>query len=304
MENFMSRFQGAWPALVTPFTNDDRVSVPVLRELVDYFIDKRVGGFYVCGSTGEGVYMTVDERRLVTETVIEQTNGRVPVIVHVGTMVLPDAIALSRHAQAVGADAVASIIPPQFATVDSVFDYFQAIGAAASETRLLTYIFGGPTDSVGLMRKLMSIETVAGSKYTGPNMHEFRRIVELGHDYSGKFDWTVFSGMDEECLFAAQFDANGNIGSTLNYIPGVYREIHACRKANDLARGTQLQLQANELTQILFNYGFMGAMKEAIRLLGFDCGQPRLPGRPFPAEKSAALRAELEKADYFALAAM
>lgn len=298
----MSRFQGAWPALVTPFTAQDEVNVPVLRKLVDYLIDRGVGGFYVCGSTGEGVYMTVAERKLTLETVVEQANGRVPVIAHVGTMVANDAVALSSHAQSAGADAIASIIPPQYASVESIYDYFHAIGAAASETRLLTYIFGGPTDAVALMRKLMPIETVAGSKYTGPNMHEFRRIVELGEGYEGQFDWTVFSGMDEECLFAAQFGANANIGSTLNYFPGVYREIHASWANKDMARGTELQLIANQVTQIMFNYGFMGAMKEALRMMGFDCGQPRLPLRPFPAEKSAALKADLEAVDFFKLA--
>lgn len=300
----MSPFQGAWPALITPFTQDDKVNVPVVRELVDYLIGYGVGGFYVCGSTGEGVYMTVEERQLTLATVVDQVNGRVPVIAHVGTMVAKDAVDLAAHAESVGVDAVASIIPPQFASVDSIYDYFAAIGGAAPNTRLLTYIFGGPTDAVALMRKLMPIETVAGSKYTGPNMHEFRRILELGAGYQGKFDWTVFSGMDEECLFAAQFGANGNIGSTLNYFPGVYREIHASVAGQDMTRGTELQLQANAVTSVMFEYGFMGAMKEAMRMLGLDCGQPRLPTRPFPAAKSAALKADLDAVDFFTLAKM
>lgn len=58
----MSDFSGAWPALVTPFTPKDKVNVTVLRELVDYLIDKQVGGFYVCGGTGEGLFMSPEER--------------------------------------------------------------------------------------------------------------------------------------------------------------------------------------------------------------------------------------------------
>lgn len=300
----MSMFQGAWPALLTPFTADDQVNVPVLRALTDYLIGKGIGGFYVCGSTGEGVYMSVDERKLVAETVIDQVAGRVPVIVHVGTMVTRDAVALSAHAQDAGADAIASIIPPQFANVDSIFDYYKALGAAASNTPLLTYIFGGPMDAVALMRKLMPIPNVAGSKYTGPNMHEFRMILDLEKEYSGPYEWTVFSGMDEECYFASLFGAHGNIGSTLNYIPGVYREIHAARAAGDAAKGTDLQLRANELTRILFGYGFMGAMKDVMSLLGFDCGQPRLPSRPFDAAQRTELRKQLDAAGFAELAAM
>lgn len=300
----MSMFQGAWPALLTPFTADDQVNVPVLRALTDYLISKGIGGFYVCGSTGEGVYMSVDERKLVTETVIDQVAGRVPVIVHVGTMVTGDAVALASHAQDAGADAIASIIPPQFANVDSIFEYYKALGAAASDTPLLTYIFGGPMDAVALMRKLMPIPTVAGSKYTGPNMHEFRMILDLEKEYSGPYQWTVFSGMDEECYFASLFGAHGNIGSTLNYIPGVYREIHAARAAGDAAKGTDLQLRANELTRILFGFGFMGAMKDVMSLLGYDCGRPRLPSRPFDPAQRTELRKQLDAAGFAELAAM
>jgi N-acetylneuraminate lyase len=300
----MKVFEGAWPALLTPFTAQDTVNVPVLRAVVDYLLGKGIGGLYVCGSTGEGVYMSADERKQVAETVIEQVNGRVPVIVHVGAMALPDAVALARHAQAAGADGIASIIPPNYKTVASIVAYFTALGAAAPETPLLSYLFGGPADVVSLMRALMPIPTLAGSKYTGPDMHEFRQIVDLGRAYTGPFRWTIFSGMDEECFFASLFGASGNIGSTLNYIPGVYREIHAARAQGDVARGTQLQLQANELTRILFEFGFMGAMKEVMCLLGYDCGQPRLPNAPFDPAQRNAFYSQLKAADFNHLAAL
>ncbi|OUC05406.1 hypothetical protein RY27_27515, partial [Litorilinea aerophila] len=129
----MPQFQGAWPALLTPFTARDEVNIPVLRAVIDYLLGKGIGGFYVCGSTGEGVYMSVAERQRVAETVVEQVNGRVPVIVHVGALALPDAVALASHAQAIGADAVASIIPPFYNDVASIVDYFTALSAAAPD---------------------------------------------------------------------------------------------------------------------------------------------------------------------------
>ena len=301
----MSLFKGAWPALLTPFAADDQVNYPVLHDVVDFLLSKGIGGFYVCGSTGEGVYMSLDERKRVTEAVIEQVGGRVPVIAHVGTMVARDAVELAGHAQRVGADAIASIIPPQFASVPSIVDYYTGLSKAAPSLPLLSYIFGGPTDAVALMRALMSISTVAGSKYTGPNMHEFRQILELEKENRGPYQWTVFSGMDEECFFGALFGAHGCIGSTLNYIPGAYREIQAARAAGDLVRGTELQLRANEITQILFGFGFMGAMKkEVMARLGFDCGQPRLPSRPFDAVRRDAFHKALDAAGFDELAAL
>lgn len=295
----MSQFQGAWPALLTPFTADNRVNIPVLRRLVDYLIGQGSGGLYVCGSTGEGVYMTVAERKQVLETVVEQVNRRVPVIAHVGAVALPDATALASHAQAVRADGIASIIPPLYTNVPSTVAYFTALGAAAPELPLLTYIFGGPADAVALMRALMGIPTLAGSKYTGPNMFEFRRIVELGNS-----EWTVFSGMDEQCVFAAMIGASGNIGSTLNYMPGLYREIHAAVQRGDLARGVELQLAANQITGALIDVGFMSALKAVMTRLDFDCGAPRLPNRALPADQQVALFAQLDTLNFDELCQM
>lgn len=295
----MQQFSGAWPALVTPFTQNDEVNVPVLRRLVDYLVGKGIGGLYVCGSTGEGIYMTTAERKLTLEATIEQVNGRVPVIAHVGALAVSDASALARHAQEAGADAIASIIPPLYNNTKSVVGYFTALGAAAPETPLLTYIFGGPVDAVALMQAMSTIPTLAGSKYTGPNMFEFRRIVELG-----KGEWTVFSGMDEQCLFGAMFGASGNIGSTLNYIPGPYREIQTAVARGDHALGTDLQLRANRITELMMQVGFMGALKAVMAHLDFDCGSTRLPNAMLPQEQWQPLFAQLTQAGFDELAEM
>ena len=295
----MFSFSGAWPALVTPFTVEDKVNVVVLRELVEYLLDKRVGGFYVCGGTGEGLFMLPEERKLVTETVVDQVNRRVPVIAHVGSMVVSDAVELAEHAQEVGAAGISSVIPPMFQDGESLYTYFARVGAGAPDLPLLTYIFGGPMDAVALMRRLMEIPTVAGTKYTGPNMYEFREIVELRGD-----NWSIFSGMDEQCIYAAMQGACGNIGSTLNYMPGIYREVHNSYKKGDIAQGQELQVRANQVTRVLFSFGFFGALKEVMRMLGFDCGKPRLPHLPFAEEKRNDLRAQLEAIDFFTVAEM
>ena len=295
----MFSFSGAWPALVTPFTAEDKVNVVVLRELVEYLLDKRVGGFYVCGGTGEGLFMLPEERKLVTETVVDQVNGRVPVIAHIGSMVVSDAVELAEHAQEVGAAGISSVIPPMFQDGESLYTYFARVGAGAPDLPLLTYIFGGPMDAVALMRRLMEIPTVAGTKYTGPNMYEFREIVELRGD-----NWSIFSGMDEQCIYAAMQGACGNIGSTLNYMPGIYREVHSSYKKGDIAQGQELQVRANQVTRVLFSFGFFGALKEVMRMLGFDCGKPRLPHLPFAEEKRNDLRAQLEAIDFFTVAEM
>jgi N-acetylneuraminate lyase len=295
----MAKFSGAWPALVTPFTQDHQVNVPTLRRLVDFLISKGVGGFYVCGSTGEGIYMSVAERKVVLETVIDQVNGRLPVIAHVGCVAAGDAAALARHAQEAGANGVASIIPPLYQNIRSIHDYYAQLAKAAPDLPLLTYIFGGPADAVALMRALLDLPTLIGGKYTGPNMFEFRRILELGTG-----DWTLFSGMDEQCVFAAMFGASGCIGSSLNYHAGVYREIQRAVHAGDHARGVELQLQANRTTAAMIDVGYLGALKTVMRWLDFDCGEPRLPNLALAEPQAATLRTQLDAAGFFELTAL
>jgi N-acetylneuraminate lyase len=236
--------------------------------------------------------MSVEERKVVAETVIKQVNGRVPVIVHVGCVAVRDAVKLARHAQQARADGVSSILPPLYGSIASLSAYFTQIAEAAPNLPLLSYVAGGPTNATALMQTLMQIPNVTGIKYTGPNMYELKQIIELRRE-----NWSVFSGMDEQCVFAAMFGVNGNIGSTLNFMPGVYREIHKGCRNGDFDRGRTLQLQANEVTRVLSVAGFMGALKAVMLSLGFDCGKPRLPNLPLPADKREQLYDQLAETE-------
>ncbi len=295
----MRHFHGVWPALVTPFAVDNQVNVPAIKDLVAYLLGKGVDGFYVGGTTGEGVLMAAAERQLVVETVITEVDGRVPVIVHVGATALVDAVSLARHAQRHGAAGVSSIIPPLFNDLESVLAYFQAIAAAVPELPVFPYFLSQNINPLALMRRLLTVPNVAGTKYTGPDMHEFRQIVELGGN-----QWTIFSGMDEVSVFALMMGADGNIGSTLNFMPGVYKQIQAHVRAGDLTAAHALQLRANRVTAIIVERNLMGGLKAAMGFLGFDCGGLRLPRFGMTPDEVASLREALEAADFFALAAM
>ena len=295
----MRTFSGAWPALVTPFTGDDRVNVSALRDLTQYLLDKGVNGFYVCGSTGEGLYMSLDERKLVTETVLAQVQGQVPVIVQVGCVALRDAIELAQHAGHSGADGISSMLPPLYRSSRALYAYFERLAASVPDLPVLPYLFGGPTDAMILMRELMRIPNVAGTKYTSANMHEFSRIAGLRAD-----GWTAFSGMDEQCLFAAMSGSSGNIGSTLNVRPGAYLKIHECYRCDDLAQAMAFQNQANKITSALLSFSFPGALREALRMLGFNCGQPRLPDLCLTETEREALHSRMQEAGLARMAAL
>jgi N-acetylneuraminate lyase len=85
----MRTFEGIWPALLTPFTENYQINVPVLRDLVEFLISKPVDGLFVGGTTGEGIFLPLHERKLMIETVFDQARGRIPIIAHVGAVDYP-----------------------------------------------------------------------------------------------------------------------------------------------------------------------------------------------------------------------
>ena len=150
------------------------------------------------------------------------------------------------------------------------------------------------------MRKLLArIPNIGGGKYTGPNMFELGQLARLRDD-----GWTIFSGMDEQCVFAAMAGAPGNIGSTLNLMPGAYRELRQSYEDGDLARALELQEAANRVTETLHAFGFQGALREAMRLIGFDCGEPRPLYPPLAAGKQGPLHEALSRVGLAEMAAL
>ncbi|MDY0091084.1 MAG: dihydrodipicolinate synthase family protein [Candidatus Vecturithrix sp.] len=284
----MAIFRGTWPALVTPFTYDDTIHVSVLRDLVEYHLSKQVDGFYVCGRTGQGLSLSVPERQLVAETVLAQVQDRVPVVVHIGSMSVQDAFILARHAAQIGAAGISSIIPPYYSEMKPIVGYFQTVANVAPHLPFFPYLFGFPK-VIELMQNLLPLPNVMGTKYTGPDMYEFQRVVNLRRE-----NWYIFSGMDEQCLFARMSGATGSIGSTLNFMPRVYRHIHACFEQGKLAEAMEWQRKANIVTETLYHYNFMSGMFEVMRLLGFDCGALRLPDFPLAAEDREKLQGDLQ----------
>jgi len=293
-------FHGAWPALITPATADGEVNHGVLRDLTEYLIGKGIGGLYVCGSTGEGLLLTAEERARVTEEVFDQVQGRIPVIVHVGAVATRQAVALAAHAQQIGAAGVSAVLPTLGEGLPSTYQHYQAIAAAAPGLPFFPYLFGGQTDAFSLMTELRRrIPNAGGAKYTGSSMFELKRLVDLGEE-----GWTIFSGMDEQCIYGAMSGAPANIGSTLNPMPGAYREIRRRFQAGDLAGANELQLRVNRVTAALIGAGFPGALRESMRLLGFDCGEPRLPLLPLTGEKREMLRSQLAAEGFAEITAM
>jgi N-acetylneuraminate lyase len=296
----MTRFTGVWPALITPLTQDDHINVPTARQLVDHLIDCEIGGLYVCGGTGEGVLLPVAERKRMAETVVEQVDGCVPVMLHVGATATADAVDLARHAEAVGADAVAAV-PPFYYNVgfQAVVEHYTLIAGASSLPLYLYYIPGatGVTLNAEQMWELCQIPNVRGFKYTAFDMYLLEQILNLGQ---GALN--VFSGPDQ--LFAPMLTVgvDGAVGTTYNLLPRHFVRLYRAFQRGDIAEARRLQSRANRVIDAFIRHGGLPAVKEMMRMLGFDCGSCRRPFGRLDADQVAALRADLDEIGFWDIA--
>jgi hypothetical protein len=167
-------FSGVIPALLTPHTESGELDTASIAPLVEYLIESGVNGFYVCGSTGEGMSMSVDERKRMLEGVMVACGGRVPVMVMVGACPIKDAVALAQHAHGLGVDAISTVAPgaytalglsdePAPPTFDASIAYFTAVGAA---TPLPFYPYWlssiGSLDPRAFLEAMRPVPTFAG----------------------------------------------------------------------------------------------------------------------------------------------
>ena len=177
----MSLLEGPIPALVTPFTENGDVNVTLLQDLVEWQLAQQARGFFVAGSTGEGLLMTLRERQLVAETVVGQVRNRVPVVIQVGALATRDCVALAEGAEAAGADGV-SALPPFYYTADEagVTSHFTAIGAAS---RLPLYLYNFPQTTGVLVTADQFARLIEGLHERSPaNLYVQHNRVRSGGD--------------------------------------------------------------------------------------------------------------------------
>ena len=136
--------EGVICPLVTPFDEEGRIDDAGLDQVIDFLLENEIDGLMVGGTTGEGMLLSLPERMMLCEKVVDHVKGRVPVIAHTGCISTAETIALTRHAEATGASA-ASVIVPYFFTFDdeSLFQHFVSAANAAPELPMLLYAFPG-----------------------------------------------------------------------------------------------------------------------------------------------------------------
>lgn len=294
----MTEVRGIVSPLVTPFDAQGQVNADMARQLVRFHLSVGITGFYVCGSTGEGLLMDPPERKLMLETVIDEVKKRVPVIAHIGAIATHVAADLADHAAEAGADAVASI-PPIYFPMDiaAIKAYYKAIADAARDLPVWIYNIPratGVSITADTLKHYLEIPQIRGVKYTAQDLADMHNMIEIGQDRG----LTVMSGPDDLCLPALVMGVHGAIGTTYNIMPGHYVRLYEAFRNGDLKTAQRLQYEANHVIKAFLSVPALPAIKEILRGMGFDCGQTRAPLRPLTDAEREHLWKALEAARF------
>lgn len=297
----VQRLNGLVAATYTPIADDGAVNTAIVAPLVEHLLGNGISGLYVCGSTGEGMSLSSDERKTVANAYVRAAAGRVPVIVQVGHNSLAEARQLAEHSVEIGADVISATCPSYFKVgdVSSLVDCMTEVAAGAPNLPFYYYhipvLTGSAIDVLQFLKRASErIPNLAGLKYTDTKLHEFQECLELD---SGRLD--VVWGCDEMLLGALATGARGAIGSTYNIAAPLYRRIIAAFADGDLTEARRLQSLSVKMIRTLNHFPFHSAMKAALAIQGFDVGRCRLPQGRLSDEDVNKLQTELDSIGFF-----
>lgn len=284
---------GAFSAMITPFTNENRVNEAEIERIVEFGIKSGLKGFYLTGTTGEGMLMTSAERATVIRRVIATAKGRAKVIAHVGAVGTDESLVNARNAADAGADWLSAIAPVFYGkNFGGMYDYYRRL---SSETSLPFMIYAMNTGvNPDRDAKLFDLKNIVGMKYTGHSVWDIERL-----RHRVQKDIVIYGGADEQNLAALSLKGvfNGCIGTSQNMIPRHFVELCSAVAKGDLAEAGRLQDEIVRFVDVMLGEpnGNGSWYKAMMDYVGFDCGSARSPlGWPLTDAERADLYRRLD----------
>lgn len=271
------KIRGVIVPLLTPVSADSSVDFDGIDRLIDFTLSHGVKGLFPLGTTGEGPLFNNNERKQVTEHIVKATAGRVPVIIHTGTISTTETIDLTRHAYESGADA-AAVVPPYFYRLndDAQFDHFKAVVDAVPDFPIYLYNNPGVTPSV------LSTELVIRLAEACPNVIGLK-------DSSGSLA-TLFasrglkdgafntaSGPDGLILAGQSIGLDACVSGNANVVPEIVVGIFNAAARGDYETGRVLQARLDDVRALLKDGLDLSIYKGICARRGVPVGDVRTP---------------------------
>ena len=270
-----NKFQGLWPAMFTPVLANGQPNFEELSRLTELLISQDLDGLYILGSTGQGVLFTEDQRKKVTEAVMEISKAKVPVIVQVGSLTTDESVRLARHAQTCGVDGISSVGPIYFSgSAAMALEHYKQI-AISTNLPFFPYQLGDnsiPGDTLSFINTLLEIPNVAGMKLTTNQLLE----ISLIHNHAGE-RLNLFSGSDELLCHASLCGTVGAIGTFYNLWGAPCKQIMTVFKNGEYELAKEFMLEFQKIIQLVIADVWTFLRKAMILKYNIDIGHTKAP---------------------------
>ena len=283
--------------MITPFTVDGLIYREGVKNLVDFLSGKNVDGLFVCGTFGLGPALTNEERKKVTEYVMESVNKRLEVIVQVGSANLESTLELAKHAEDVGADAVAST-PPFYYRYDdeSILFFFQKL---ISQVNIPVFVYNIPSRvgydiSAQLLGKLVDIG-VSGMKDSGNDiLKSYEYIYTVKEKESSGENFSFLIGTEALMLPAVIAGADGCVSGLSNIYPEAVVKLYHLIKDGKIIEAVDMHFKIVKARRLIESTGYIQLCYEILKLRGVDVGYPKPLLKRFPTQQVEEIKKKLD----------
>lgn len=293
------------PAVFTPMNDDGSINYTRVDALYHNCIQSGFKGIFLNGTTGECMSLNVDERQKLVEAWMgcrkKNNNPGFKIFVHIGSSNLHEAALMAEHAQAQGANGIAMVPTFYFRprTLDDLIDQCKFVAAAAPEVPFYYYNIPGLTGVNFPMISFMEaavkqIPTFSGLKNSFNDLVDYQQCLHYAKD-----DYAMYWGTDEVFMMVYAAGNRHYVGSTYNYMSGIYFKMLDAYHEGNFKKLTLLEGEANAIYKILSDYNSLMAGKEVMRHIGIDCGPVRKPLQNLKAADSTSLLARLQNTSFF-----
>ncbi len=277
----MKKYIGVFPAFYACYDENGNISPENVQKLTRFLIEKGVQGVYVGGSSGECIYQSVEERKVVLENVMAAAEGKLVVIAHVACNNTRDSQELAAHAEKLGVDAIAAIPPIYFKLPEhAIAKYWNDISAAAPNTDFIIYNIpqlAGVALTIPLLKEMLKNPRVVGVKNSSMPVQDIQMFRTEG---CKDRDFVVFNGPDEQFLSGRVMGAAAGIGGTYGAMPELFVKLNSLIESKELEKALQLQDAIDDIiyTMCSAKGNLYAVIKASLKLTeGLELGGVRAP---------------------------
>ncbi|MEO5600527.1 MAG: dihydrodipicolinate synthase family protein [Cyclobacteriaceae bacterium] len=293
------------PAVFTPMFDDGSINYSRIEDIFKRCVQSKLNGIFLNGTTGECMSLNVAERQKLVELWMacrkKNNHPDFKIVVHIGSANLYEAAQMAEHAQVEGADGIAMVPTFYFRpkTLEDLIDQCKFVAGAAPQVPFYYYnipsLTGVNFPLISFLEKAVKqIPSFAGLKNSFNDLVDYQQCLHFSKD-----DYDMYWGTDEVFMMVYAAGNRHYVGSTYNYMSGIYFKMLDAFHAANFEKLITLEGEANAIYTILNDYNALIAGKEVMRHIGIDCGPVRKPLKNLNAKDNTSLLSRLQNTSFF-----